>query len=275
VVSVHRQAVNVLLDSGPVVALLGDARPVHPWAICVPFIPRGLVEGSPAEPISASTADSAAEWRVGPITVLLHEMKIEDLQLHDRPRAFATDLLLRLQRWQEASRPQDPTRRNNRAPDDSPFTGVLIAAVDAFRAGGDPRRLAVVLGLGEGLTPSGDDILVGVLAGLDLALDAWPAALQLRRSLVEAIEETIGEAGAGPLANPAPQRTPRLSAQMLRAAIAGLYTEPVLGVLQALRGTGPDEEPVTNLLNMGHRSGADTLHGIIAVIDRATNGRIA
>lgn len=299
VISVHRQAVNVLLSDGSVVALLDEARPVHPWALCVPLISLDLRQGSPARA-------SASELTIGRNRILLYDMKVEDLRLHVRPQAFPADLLPRLRPWAHPS------------PDESPFLGTLVTAVDDFQAGADPRGLASLLGLGEGLTPSGDDVLVGVLAGLDLARNAWPAAFLLRWRLAEALTE------------PMERRTTQISAQMLRAAVLGLYAEPVLALLRAAYGAapgtgrgqdpgvgpatppgrGPDsergddlgaepaarlgtesgaesgsgnhdsaehpvrtlEEAASDLLAMGHRSGLATLQGIVAALSRATDG---
>ena len=42
VVSVHARAVNLLLDDGPLVALLPAESPLHPWAVAVPLTRRDL-----------------------------------------------------------------------------------------------------------------------------------------------------------------------------------------------------------------------------------------
>ena len=115
-----------------------------------------------------------------------------------------------------------------------------------------------MIGLGEGLTPAADDVVVGVLAGLDLAGGMDPKAADRRRALVEALGPEVL------------RRTSDLSAQMIRAAAAGHYAEPVLEVLEVLAAPSSTpatvEDAVRGLAAMGHRSGHDTLRGIGAAL---------
>jgi len=65
------------------------------------------------------------------------------------------------------------------------------------------------------------------------------------------------------------ERTPRLSAQLLEAACDGLYGEPLLDLLGAIscRVEGEIEKAAERLVAQGHRSGRDTLRGLLAVLD--------
>jgi len=100
-----------------------------------------------------------------------------------------------------------------------------------------------LLGLGPGLTPAGDDVMVGWLAG------AWTAGIG-GRQLAEAT-------GPGLLAE-ATHRTGRLSRAFLAAAVAGDAAEPVHRFVLA-----PDEASLAGVLGLGATSGADLLAGYL------------
>ena len=119
--------------------------------------------------------------------------------------------------------------------------------------GGSPPALPTLVGLGEGLTPSADDAVVGVLAGLDVL-----GLRVLRAGLVAALPADI-EA-----------RTPRVSAQALRAAADGMYGAPLLALLEALAAGKPADRAAADLSAVGHRSGRDTLLGLAAALARRT-----
>ena len=104
-----------------------------------------------------------------------------------------------------------------------------------------------LLGLGEGLTPSGDDCLVGALAILLYVDGDW-----LPRD---------GSAGLGVIAGSARERTTAVGREFVLHAIAGRFSEPVLAVLRA---AAPDAQrrAVERLAGLGATSGADTLCGM-------------
>lgn len=243
VVSVHARAVNLLLDDGPLVALLPTKSPLHPWAVAVPITRRDLAcvgEGAPVR-----VADGVVE--AGALRIELAGLEVVDLRLRRRLRRVAATAVRTLARHAAAQRAAGP------------FEPALAAALERFRTGGAVRGLAALVGLGEGLTPSGDDVLVGVLAGLDAAREASGGAAALRERLRAELEQGTS-------------RTTRLAAQMLDAAAAGFYAEPVLGVLETLAsprpGAGALGRAVAALLAVGQRSGADTLRGIVAALGR-------
>ena len=83
-----------------------------------------------------------------------------------------------------------------------------------------------------------------------------------------------GRGNLGEAANAADDtvRTTRLAAQAIEAALEGRHAEPLLGVLEALAAGAPParlEAAATALLAVGHRSGADALRGVVAVLARA------
>jgi hypothetical protein len=248
VVSVHARAVNLLFDDGPLVALLPAKSPLHPWAVAVPLARRdlaGLAEGLPVR-----VADGVIE--AGELRIELAGLEVVDLRLRRRPQRLAPAALRALARHAAA------------LPAAGPFEPALAAALERFRAGGQVRGLAALVGLGEGLTPSGDDVLVGLLAGLDAARESPGGADALRQRLCAELEQGSS-------------RTTRLAAQMLDAAAAGFYAEPVRELLETLAPPKPSaaalERAVTGLLAVGHRSGGDTLRGIAAALARPAGVR--
>jgi hypothetical protein len=247
VVSVHARAVNLLLDAGPLVALLPAESPLHPWAVAVPVSPRDLARITEGAPLRVS--DGVIE--LGTLRIELAGLEVVDLRLRRRLRALSAAGLRALAR--DAAAP----------PPTATFEPALAASLAAFREGGEVGGLARLVGVGEGLTPSGDDVLVGVLAGLDAASEVSGEAAALRERLCAELERGTS-------------RTTRLAAQMLDAAEAGFYAEPVLALLETLAlprpGAGALERAVQGLLAVGHRSGADTLRGIGAALERVTRG---
>lgn len=109
-----------------------------------------------------------------------------------------------------------------------------------------------LIGLGPGLTPSGDDMLSGLLVALrhlGEAADA-PGAVRLADWLGAAVTYD------------ARTRTTPISATLLYCAARGQAGPEVVGVLRGVVGLQPLEPAVHRLLRLGHTSGADLLLGI-------------
>ena len=106
----------------------------------------------------------------------------------------------------------------------------------------------MLIGLGPGLTPSGDDYLGGLLIALH-ALDRRPQAQGLWRWL-----------------EPRLKRTSAISAAHLAAAAAGEGHEALHACLEALASRNADwAKTLDQVANVGHVSGWDALAGIAAV----------
>ncbi|MFE6963188.1 DUF2877 domain-containing protein [Streptomyces sp. NPDC057696] len=121
----------------------------------------------------------------------------------------------------------------------------LIHALHADDAREVRRAARALIGLGPGLTPSGDDILCGVL----LASRAWGGPLA---PLSEAVADAF-------------LRTPLLSAALLRHAVRGECVPQAHAFLRALSGDVPLEPALRELLAVGHHSGGDLARGVLAV----------
>lgn len=104
------------------------------------------------------------------------------------------------------------------------------------------RSLCGLIGLGPGLTPSGDDFLCGVLAGAGLTgLKGHPFVQCLSGQIFDGLS-----------------RTNDISRAFLRCALEGQYAE----VIQ-LFYTQPVRVILSEIRRIGHTSGVDTLCGIL------------
>ncbi len=107
--------------------------------------------------------------------------------------------------------------------------------------------LAKLIGLGIGLTPSGDDFLCGVLAGILLSKEQnHPFA----RHLKETIQKNI-------------QNTNDISQTFLRCSCIGQFSQAV----NTLTGVPSPTEIYESFTSIGHSSGIDTLCGILYALE--------
>jgi hypothetical protein len=129
----------------------------------------------------------------------------------------------------------------------------LAAFASALEAGDVDRAAAAgsgLVGLGPGLTPAGDDLLAGALAGLALLGGASAAG---------------GGRLAGAILRRLPvERTTALSAALLGHAARGEVADPAGALLVALGRGAAVEAAAAALLSVGHTSGTDLAHGILA-----------
>jgi hypothetical protein len=125
-----------------------------------------------------------------------------------------------------------------------------IRACNSLAAAGAARAL---LGLGPGLTPSGDDALAGALAALVwLSADVGPL-----RPVLDAIATVAREE--------APARTTLISARLLRYAADGVLYAPAMAVGAALLAgdAGALERAVRALFALGASTGRDVATGLL------------
>ncbi len=119
-----------------------------------------------------------------------------------------------------------------------------------------------ILGRGAGLTPSGDDFLIGLL----LALNRWEAVFGPNDQLQNLNEKIISVAYT---------KTTTLSANLIECAARGLADERLINALDYLMtGANAAENTLSELLNWGNSSGVDALVGmIVAVLSRLSQPR--
>jgi hypothetical protein len=113
-----------------------------------------------------------------------------------------------------------------------------------------------LIGWGEGLTPAGDDYLVGLMAGLY----SLSAELPLRRIFLRCLAAAVLASVAS---------TTPVSAHFLRLAAHGHFTADVHRVRDALLSANevaPLRRFVDDMLAVGATSGADVLTGLLSGI---------
>jgi len=106
------------------------------------------------------------------------------------------------------------------------------------------------VGLGEGLTPSGDDCLVGLLALLHVTGHLpWLCSPAVRAQFCQYVR--LG--------------TSQLSGEFVRCALDGHFAEPVVRLMRALCAldNGAWLTQAAALAAVGHSSGVDAMVGIV------------
>lgn len=120
----------------------------------------------------------------------------------------------------------------------------------------DPKSISRaakgLAGIGPGLTPAGDDLLLGTIHGI------WATRL-----------ETEAIALSTAIARTAVPRTHVLSAAWLEAAASGEAAEPWHALIDAIAARNQTElhKAVMTVLPTGHTSGSDALGGFLGVIE--------
>ena len=141
----------------------------------------------------------------------------------------------------------------------SPYAGYAMEYVESLlNASHEQLPVALMeacrglIGCGPGLTPSGDDFLVGFLAAHYLCGSAL--AGEVRR-------QKLGSA----VAAMAKKQTTIVSAEMLACAVKGKFSEILFQACRALPGLANDSNqngPVQRFLDWGSTSGTDTIVGL-------------
>jgi Protein of unknown function (DUF2877) len=135
-----------------------------------------------------------------------------------------------------------------------PSSRTIVGGHGASRLSPPYGSVHDLVGLGPGLTPSGDDFLVGALAALD------------------ALAQTNMHAALGHAVVAAADRTSPMSASFLRAAAAGHIGEN-LHMMVAAIVTGDADAAVAAAARIGHTSGWDALAGAVVTARNASDYR--
>jgi hypothetical protein len=261
--SVHRQACNIETEDGTLVALLSGALGNQPRGVrcsvaeAIDFrslcSASELVECSGAElrmPRAGVTVDlgCAVVWHCA-----LSACSIDRVDARTVNSLFAVRTMLAKQEGGFAPlvlRDGEPSseldramlRRLERA---LPVLETAIRGCDADRM---IEALAPLVGLGPGLTPSGDDFIVGLLAALWSRRDCHALLMKLREPLTRLAATTHA-----------------ISRQFLLDALAGEFGEPLsdLAVAISMRDQRRVSAAAQRVLRVGHTSGADALTGFL------------
>lgn len=138
---------------------------------------------------------------------------------------------------------------------------ILTAIKQAFTDKNSAQMLNAarhLIGLGPGLTPSGDDFLVGCLKGLWLLRMSAPGARQMLDCLRAALPADLKAC------------TTRVSAEFIRYALDGAFAEVLDQAARALLAPSYPEmvhSAVRRLLAQGETSGTDTMFGLLTCLE--------
>lgn len=126
----------------------------------------------------------------------------------------------------------------------------LIASIKERDSAKISKNIKRLIGFGEGLTPSGDDFLVGLIASL------YFLGNSKSQHLLKKIKRII---------NLEKEKTTFLSGKFLEYACQGRFPETILDLIEAIfseNGEGT-EEAARRCLDFGATSGRDTLLGVV------------
>lgn len=243
-------ACNLVNEQGQVLSLVSEQIGAGPFHI---VLEDGFVTGD----LSPFVGDESPTTNAGEWLVELVDMRGA---AQWQPRVDWDRLRAHTAVWQPHIPAMQTTVQQYRAQlglDTAVWQPPLQAGLDRLLMGIRVGDTAVIqtatlqlAGLGPGLTPAGDDILLGVMIGLWATKPA-----EVVRPLVNVMGET------------AVPRTTTLSAAWLRAAARGEAGEMWHEFGDRLSVNGERwEETVKRILGMGHSSGADALWGFTAVV---------
>jgi hypothetical protein len=129
----------------------------------------------------------------------------------------------------------------------------LVRATRALEAARAATHLQALAGVGAGLTPAGDDFIVGYLGGIWCNVGTADARRRFIAELQTPLQRTVGDMGD-------------ISRACAEPALRGHFAEPLVLIAQRLReGASADSvsRAVQNLLAVGSTSGADALVGFL------------
>lgn len=126
----------------------------------------------------------------------------------------------------------------------------LVASADSFDVHRSILAAKGIIGLGPGVTPSGDDILIGFLAGL------WSLSGQHPRR-----QSYIRSFGRGLLQ--IAHRTNEISRTYLYHATEGQFSSTLSTLVENIGTGGKVEQAVQEAMLVGHSSGMDSVTGLL------------
>lgn len=122
---------------------------------------------------------------------------------------------------------------------------------DAFSAE-FPTELASLVGLGDGLTPSFDDFLVGLLSILKF--------VECKSDKLQSLEDSLSRIIRSNLST-----TTVVSSAFLESAIENQFSQPLLNFYNSIIDFDGDniKKALEDITRIGHSSGVDSLNGIL------------
>ncbi len=246
-IGIHHQALNLLDESGQIITITSQPSYMGPFHLLVPEFDFTQVK-----------IDQTADWYNGQLRI--------GTQMIDVFHANRWDALVQ---WSEISHDHlsvsmiiQHQRRGFLQNDSSSHAVVqklLVSACDSLNnaiTGLSVSELKTAVhqlaGLGPGLTPAGDDVLLGVMAGLWMKIASLSNVEQFYRQAIALIA-----AEAAP-------RTTHLSAMWLLAAAHGEFGAPWHDLADALAADNSAqlEATIQQIASIGASSGLDALLGL-------------
>lgn len=242
----HDRACNFVSSNGLLIALVTTAHGNGPFHIVLP---------NRLPPIPTNNNDLQAQWRPGELSIGPRQISLQQAAIWqpDLPALenLSTDALSLL-REKSSQHPPSPLHSEL-----TTFYPRAQQGIDALQVGftkGDNAKIQTgvmhLAGLGPGLTPAGDDFLVGLLA----ALVAY--RLQIHEALPTLCPLIVQSATA---------QTTQLSARWLACAGQGHFGEAWHHLITALNrnGSAAITTAAHRLLTTGATSGVDAMSGFL------------
>jgi len=293
--SVYDTALNLSVDGpDPLVTLIADEAFMHPLSALafgvsresrIHFDTLGLVRGMKALPrnghlvfgngltiASASAGRTATAEEIPPS---LPSPAPESLAARGRildERQREADTLLRLTfLYSEGPAVDEPA--NHAGAFRTRFTAAARDTARFLRAG-DPDRAALaalgLVGLGAGLTPSGDDFLCGFMLAAWIRTDTrWGDTGCLSATAVRSLIDAVLEAADGPK-----PLTSDVSLSFLRLAKRRLFSRSLVSLARSFMPGSTDsmfDDALARLGRLGHSSGLDSATGFLFGLDSAAS----
>lgn len=251
--SVYRKTVNILVN-GQLLALQSHSSPLSPISLItslsqsemenMAFTPGQQVLIAPQKIIILTGGfQQIFSWEKAEITALklhscLDKKQAFDLSVKIRKTLFLTDT----GGFEVLFKPSLETELTPALSAAKKYIDDSIHSLSSKNYAEAAHFLCRLIGLGTGLTPSGDDFLCGVLAGLRLQAECDPAFFSLlSREISEHLKDTND-----------------ISAAFLACAVQNQYSFAVNSLCRM-----PDIDSIlSSFLAIGHSSGIDTLCGV-------------
>ena len=233
--SVFERAVNMLWHDGRLVTLQGPTPLVAPFAATVSRLPK----------VGNVTPGMAIRQCDGRILFGAVSLSWEGAVLAET-RIQPTDESPGLLGIVLAEQVMPPVASALHSPAGREARRLLAHGIRSLDAVAFIQGARMLIGLGEGLTPAGDDCLVGALAVLRRFARPW---LVSHPEIAAALSAAVGDG------------TTIVGQEFILHALDGLFSEVVL---QLVTATSVEDvrRAATQLLAMGGTSGADTLQGM-------------
>ena len=243
VVSSFSGGINLLFENGEAFAPVQTTSvPLHSWAIEIPGRALLFAEGTPARSKEEGIL-------VGETRIMFSTAQVEELLL---PQFSAQGVAIARRNFPTLAHFVEEARKTHSS---DPFQLQIDAILAHWHESNNPTVLLALIGLGAGSTPSGDDVLVGIIAAMSLFEHVYDQAKEALALLRTGIQDT------------ARARTALPSAQMLLAACSDAFPEPIIALLESIAAINTSEdallESAAHVSQLGHHSGLAILSGLM------------